>query len=37
MPNLHELSSNNAPLIMAQLKDVTTQAAAVVISWSFVI
>ncbi|MBQ0955275.1 carbon starvation CstA family protein [Serratia symbiotica] len=37
MPNLHELGGDNAPLIMAQLKDVTTQAAAVVSSWGFVI
>lgn len=37
MPNPHELGGDNAPLIMAQLKDVTTQAAAVVSSWGFVI
>jgi carbon starvation protein CstA len=37
MPNLHELGGDNAPLIMAQLKDVTIQAAATVSSWGFVI
>ncbi|GAB3417674.1 pyruvate/proton symporter BtsT [Erwinia aphidicola] len=37
MPNLHELGGDNAPLIMAQLKDVTAQAAATVSSWGFVI
>ncbi|PLV63005.1 carbon starvation CstA family protein [Erwinia sp. B116] len=37
MPNLHELGGENAPLIMAQLKDVTAQAAATVSSWGFVI
>ena len=30
MPNLHEMSGENAPLIMAQLKDVTAHAAATV-------
>ena len=37
MPNLHEMSGENAPLIMAQLKDVTAHAAATVSSWGFVI
>ncbi|AXU97704.1 carbon starvation protein A [Erwinia persicina] len=37
MPNLHELGGANAPLIMAQLQDVTAQAAATVSSWGFVI
>ncbi|MCT4713092.1 carbon starvation protein A [Enterobacteriaceae bacterium H11S18] len=37
MPNLHELGGENAPLIMAQLKDVTAHAAATVSSWGFVI
>lgn len=32
MPNLHEMGGENAPLIMAQLKDVTAQAAATVSS-----
>lgn len=37
MPNLHELGSANAPAILAQLHDVTTQAAATISSWGFVI
>lgn len=37
MPNLHEMGGENAPLIMAQLKDVTAHAAATVSSWGFVI
>ena len=37
MPNLHQLGGENAPLIMAQQKDVTAQAAATVSSWGFVI
>ncbi|CAB3275813.1 carbon starvation protein A [Salmonella enterica subsp. enterica serovar Livingstone] len=37
MPNLHEMGGENAPLIMAQLKDVTAHAAAAVSSWGFVI
>ncbi|MFI8415043.1 carbon starvation CstA family protein [Serratia sp. NPDC078593] len=37
MPNLHQLGGDNAPLIMAQLKDVTVHAAATVSSWGFVI
>ncbi|WP_038919969.1 carbon starvation CstA family protein [Dickeya sp. MK7] len=37
MPNLHELGGANAPAIMAQLQDVTVQAAATVSSWGFVI
>ncbi len=37
MPNLHQLGGENAPLIMAQLKDVTAHAAATVSSWGFVI
>lgn len=37
MPNLHELGGANAPAIMAQLHDVTVQAAAAVSSWGFVI
>lgn len=37
MPNLHELGSENAPMILAQLKDVTAHAAATVSSWGFVI
>ncbi len=28
MPNLHEMGGENAPIIMAQLKDVTAHAAA---------
>ncbi|WP_392560453.1 carbon starvation CstA family protein [Orbus mooreae] len=38
MPDLHNLSDTQAaPMIMAQLKDVTAQAAATVSSWGFVI
>lgn len=37
MPNLHQLGGDNAPMIMAQLKDVTVHAAATVSSWGFVI
>ncbi|KAB8312911.1 carbon starvation protein A [Erwinia endophytica] len=37
MPNLHELGSDAAPAIMAQLHDVTVHAAATVSSWGFVI
>ena len=37
MPNLHEMGGENAPIIMAQLKDVTAHAAATVSSWGFVI
>ncbi|CCJ73151.1 Carbon starvation protein A paralog [Cronobacter condimenti 1330] len=37
MPNLHELGTGNAPLILAQLKDVSTHAAATVSAWGFVI
>lgn len=37
MPNLHELGSANAPAILAQLHDVTAQAAATISSWGFVI
>ncbi|EPW7976594.1 carbon starvation CstA family protein [Cronobacter turicensis] len=37
MPNLHELGTDNAPLILAQLKDVSTHAAATVSAWGFVI
>lgn len=37
MPNLHELGGAKAPMIMAQLQDVTAQAAATVSSWGFVI
>ncbi|KFD00019.1 carbon starvation CstA family protein [Rahnella aquatilis] len=37
MPNLHELGGDNAPMILAQLKDVTAHAAATVSSWGFVI
>ena len=37
MPNLHELGGENAPMILAQLKDVTAHAAATVSSWGFVI
>ena len=37
MPSLHELGGENTPLIMAQLKEVTTHAAATVSSWGFVI
>ncbi len=34
MPNLHEMGGENAPIIMAQLKDVTAHAAATVSSWA---
>ncbi|EOC1596076.1 carbon starvation CstA family protein [Cronobacter sakazakii] len=37
MPNLHELGTDNAPLILAQLKDVSAHAAATVSAWGFVI
>ncbi|HFK7187334.1 TPA: carbon starvation CstA family protein [Serratia odorifera] len=37
MPNLHQLGGDNAPMIIAQLKDVTVHAAATVSSWGFVI
>ncbi|ARU92683.1 carbon starvation CstA family protein [Tatumella citrea] len=37
MPNLHQLGGENAPMILAQLKDVTAHAAATVSSWGFVI
>ncbi|HBO22577.1 MULTISPECIES: carbon starvation CstA family protein [unclassified Providencia] len=37
MPNLHELGGSDAAMIMAQLKDVSVQAAATVSSWGFVI
>ncbi|MBD2813461.1 carbon starvation protein A [Xenorhabdus sp. Flor] len=37
MPDLHNLGTAEAPMIMAALKDVTTQAAAAVSSWGFVI
>ncbi|MFP1877488.1 carbon starvation CstA family protein [Lonsdalea quercina] len=37
MPNLHQLGTENAPLVLSQLKEVTTQAAATVSSWGFVI
>ena len=37
MPDLHNLGTADAPMIMAQLKDVTAQAAATVSSWGFVI
>ena len=37
MPNLHEMGGEIAPIIMAQLKDVTAHAAATVSSWGFVI
>lgn len=37
MPDLHNLGTADAPMIMAQLKDVTAQAAAAVSSWGFVI
>ncbi|MCX8649441.1 carbon starvation protein A [Gilliamella sp. B2776] len=37
MPDLHKLGTEDAPMIMAQLKDVTTHAAATVSSWGFVI
>ncbi|MDC9593483.1 carbon starvation CstA family protein [Xenorhabdus sp. IM139775] len=37
MPDLHNLGTAEAPMIMASLKDVTTHAAATVSSWGFVI
>ncbi|OBU05916.1 carbon starvation CstA family protein [Morganella psychrotolerans] len=37
MPDLHNLGTADAPMIMAQLKDVTVHAAATVSSWGFVI
>ncbi|PHM51845.1 MULTISPECIES: carbon starvation CstA family protein [Xenorhabdus] len=37
MPDLHNLGTSEAPVIMAALQDVTTQAAATVSSWGFVI
>ncbi|MDX7997822.1 carbon starvation protein A [Xenorhabdus sp. Reich] len=37
MPDLHNLGTAEAPVIMASLKDVTTHAAATVSSWGFVI
>ncbi|WP_283666495.1 carbon starvation CstA family protein, partial [Escherichia coli] len=37
MPNLHEMGGENAPIIMAQLKDVPAHAAATVSSRGFVI
>ncbi|MGS9159898.1 carbon starvation protein A, partial [Salmonella enterica subsp. enterica serovar Infantis] len=37
MPNLHERGGENAPLIRAQLKDVTAHAAATGSSWGVVI
>nr|WP_141674321.1 carbon starvation CstA family protein [Gilliamella apicola] len=37
MPDLHRLGTDDAPMILAQLKDVTAQAAATVSSWGFVI
>lgn len=37
MPNLHQLGTENAPLVLSQLQEVTTQAAATVSSWGFVI
>nr|WP_113864730.1 carbon starvation CstA family protein [Brenneria salicis]NMN92310.1 carbon starvation protein CstA [Brenneria salicis ATCC 15712 = DSM 30166]RBP67649.1 carbon starvation protein CstA [Brenneria salicis ATCC 15712 = DSM 30166]RLM32378.1 carbon starvation protein A [Brenneria salicis ATCC 15712 = DSM 30166] len=37
MPDLHRLGTADAPMILAQLQDVSTQAAAVVSSWGFVI
>ncbi|MBP6122100.1 MULTISPECIES: carbon starvation CstA family protein [Providencia] len=37
MPNLHELGGADGAAIMAQLKDVSVQAAATVSSWGFVI
>ncbi|MTD67518.1 carbon starvation CstA family protein, partial [Escherichia coli] len=33
----HEMGGANAPIIMAQLKDVTAHAAAPVSSWGFVL
>ncbi|MEG7393175.1 carbon starvation CstA family protein, partial [Serratia marcescens] len=37
MPDLHRLGTEDAPMIMASLKDVTVNAAAAVSSWGFVI
>ena len=37
MPNLHNLGTADAPMIMAQLQDVTAHAAATVSAWGFVI
>ncbi|WP_431223856.1 carbon starvation CstA family protein [Serratia sp. L9] len=37
MPDLHRLGTEDAPMIMASLRDVTTHAAAAVSSWGFVI
>ncbi|CAI1804032.1 Inner membrane protein YjiY [Serratia grimesii] len=37
MPDLHRLGTEDAPMIMASLRDVTTHAAATVSSWGFVI
>uniref|UniRef100_UPI0019685382 hypothetical protein n=1 Tax=Klebsiella aerogenes TaxID=548 RepID=UPI0019685382 len=35
MPDLHRLGTEDAPMIMASLKDVTVHAAAAVSSWGF--
>ncbi|RLM27799.1 carbon starvation protein A [Brenneria alni] len=37
MPDLHRLGTADAPMILAQLQDVSVQAAAAVSSWGFVI
>lgn len=37
MPDLHRLGTEDAPMIMASLKDVTAHAATTVSSWGFVI
>ena len=37
MPDLHKLGTDQAPMIIEQLKEVTVQAAATVSSWGFVI
>ena len=37
MPDLHRLGTEDAPMIMASLKDITVHAAAAVSSWGFVI
>ncbi|CAI1693525.1 carbon starvation CstA family protein [Serratia proteamaculans] len=37
MPDLHRLGTEDAPMIMASLRDVTAHAAAAVSSWGFVI
>jgi carbon starvation protein CstA len=37
MPDLHRLGTEDAPMIMASLRDVTAHAAATVSSWGFVI